>query len=578
MSTVWTPVFSADRVPAGKSRLFKKDGLQVAVFRVENGTLYAVDNRCPHEGYPLMQGTVDDCTLTCNWHNYKFDLRDGACVMGEEAVRSFPVRENDGQIEVDLSPPDPAEEQARLWESMDEGMHLHRMGQVARDVVRLIQSGVNPLDIAVYSAKWDALRAEYGTGHGSAVAADICRYLPRYQGAQAALPLVQSLDISSFPTRRMPVRERPAATNPGADPVAAGLRFRALVEAEDSAGAEGLIRGAIAAGWDKAIITSWLFRVVGDHFLSFGHRLIYLIKLLELLDLAGWEHADPILPALTFAIVNATREDRLPGWSSMNQSLGALENELPELYRGCTTQADPDWNGAGELTEVLLDGRRADVFAVLTRAIRDRAPLTAIVDVLSHTAALRMLRFNVAHDHDVNVQNNWLSVTHVQTFASAIRQAIQRVDDPCLIRMIFHSARFINNSKALDVEEQHRLDLGPTEHRGLEPLMAAITEGEPQAAVGMAAAWIQSGDDLSALQEALEDLAIQDPLTRPIVVAHVIKGTVVAFEEYAAMGDPMPVLALVRLLSSPIRERNTERLTREAIAFVTDGKVPRSLT
>jgi hypothetical protein len=144
--------------------------------------------------------------------------------------------------------------------------------------------------------------------------------------------------------------------------------------------------------------------------------------------------------------------------------------------------------------------------------------------------------------------------------------------------MIFHSARFINNSKALDVEEQHRLDLGPTEHRGLEPLMAAITEGEPQAAVGMAAAWIQSGDDLSALQEALEDLAIQDPLTRPIVVAHVIKGTVVAFEEYAVMGDPMPVLALVRLLSSPIRERNTERLTREAIAFVTDGKVPRSLT
>jgi nitrite reductase/ring-hydroxylating ferredoxin subunit len=153
MSTVWTPVFSSDRVPAGKSRLFKKDGLQVAVFRVENGTLYAVDNRCPHEGYPLMQGTVDDCTLTCNWHNYKFDLRDGACVMGEEAVRSFPVRESDGQIEVDLSPPDPAEEQARLWESMDEGMHLHRMGQVARDVVRLIQSGVNPLDIAVYSAK-----------------------------------------------------------------------------------------------------------------------------------------------------------------------------------------------------------------------------------------------------------------------------------------------------------------------------------------------------------------------------------------------------------------------------------------
>ena len=578
MSTVWTPVFSSDRVVAGKSRLFKKDGLQVAVFRVENGTLYAVDNRCPHEGYPLTQGTVDDCTLTCNWHNYKFDLRDGACVMGEEAVRSFPVRENDGQIEVDLSPPDPAEEQARLWESMDEGMHLHRMGQVARDVVRLIQSGVNPLDIAVYSAKWDSLRAEYGTGHGTAVAADICRYLPRYPEAQAALPLVQSLDISAFPARRMPVRERPEPTNPGTDPVAAGVRFQALVEAEDSAGAEGLIRGAIAAGWGSAIITPWLFRVVGDHFLSFGHRLIYLVKLLELLDRAGWEHADPLLPALTFSIVNGTREDRLPGWLSMNQSLVAIENELPEIYRGCTVQADPDWSGAVDLAEVLLDGRRAEVFQALTQALRARAPLTAIVDVLSHTAGLRMLRFNSAHDQDVSVQNSWLSVTHIQTFAAAIRQAIQRVDDPCLIRMIFHSARFIHNAKALDIEEKNRLILKPTAYLGLAPLLTAIREHKTQIAVGMAAAWVQNGEEVSGLQEALEDLVIQDPLTRPIVVAHVIKGTVVAFEEYAATGDPIPVLALIRLLSSPVRERNTERLTREAIAFVMEGKVPRQLT
>jgi nitrite reductase/ring-hydroxylating ferredoxin subunit len=86
MSADSTPVFASDRVVPRKSRLYKKDGLQVAVFRVKNGTLYVVDNRCPHEGYPLTQGTVDDCTLTCNWHNYTFDLRDGACVMGEEAV------------------------------------------------------------------------------------------------------------------------------------------------------------------------------------------------------------------------------------------------------------------------------------------------------------------------------------------------------------------------------------------------------------------------------------------------------------------------------------------------------------
>jgi len=168
-------------------------------------------------------------------------------------------------------------------------------------------------------------------------------------------------------------------------------------------------------------------------------------------------------------------------------------------------------------------------------------------------------------------------VTHNQTFASAIRQAIQRVDDPSVIRMIFHSARFIHTSKVLDIEEGQRLSLEPTEHQGTAALLAAITQRQTQAAVGMARAWIESGEDVSPLQEALEDLVIQDAVTRPIFVAHAIKGTVVAFEEHAATKDPMPILALVRFLSSPMQERTMAQRAREAIAFVTEGKVPRQL-
>ena len=72
-------------------------------------------------------------------------------------------------------------------------------------------------------------------------------------------------------------------------------------------------------------------------------------------------------------------------------------------------------------------------------------------------------------------------------------------------------------------------------------------------------------------------LAVEDAVTRPIVVAHIIKNTIVAFEEHEVTGSSTPVLALIALLSSPVKERRVHRVTREAIAFVTEGKVPRSI-
>ena len=102
----WTPAFPLSKLAVGGSKVFKRGREQVAVFRLDEDALYAVDNRCPHEGYPLVQGALKDCTLTCRWHNYKFDLRDGACLKGDESVRTFPVRVADGVVELDLTPPD----------------------------------------------------------------------------------------------------------------------------------------------------------------------------------------------------------------------------------------------------------------------------------------------------------------------------------------------------------------------------------------------------------------------------------------------------------------------------------------
>ena len=76
----------------------------VALF-YHNSKVYAVDNRCPHMGFPLSQGTVKDSILTCHWHHARFDLNSGGTFdQWAGDVRSFPVEiRNENEVWVDVS-------------------------------------------------------------------------------------------------------------------------------------------------------------------------------------------------------------------------------------------------------------------------------------------------------------------------------------------------------------------------------------------------------------------------------------------------------------------------------------------
>jgi hypothetical protein len=44
----------------------------IAVFApAGSDEIYAIDNRCPHMGFPLHKGTVCDGILTCHWHPHQ---------------------------------------------------------------------------------------------------------------------------------------------------------------------------------------------------------------------------------------------------------------------------------------------------------------------------------------------------------------------------------------------------------------------------------------------------------------------------------------------------------------------------
>ena len=100
----WERLVSVADVEA-KPRVVRSGSRQLAVFKA-NGDVFAIDNRYPHEGYPLAEGSVDDDgVLTCNWHNWKFRLHDGECVLGGDHVRSYPARVDDGFVWADLRGP-----------------------------------------------------------------------------------------------------------------------------------------------------------------------------------------------------------------------------------------------------------------------------------------------------------------------------------------------------------------------------------------------------------------------------------------------------------------------------------------
>src|SRR5215216_3920870 len=95
-------VAAASEIPASGCLSVQAQGHTLALFAA-NGQVSAVDNRCPHMGFPLSQGTVKDGILTCHWHHARFDLATGGTFdQWADDARVFPVELRDGDVWVDL--------------------------------------------------------------------------------------------------------------------------------------------------------------------------------------------------------------------------------------------------------------------------------------------------------------------------------------------------------------------------------------------------------------------------------------------------------------------------------------------
>lgn len=93
----------ASEIPEGGSKVVRIKERSIAVFN-HHGTLYAIDNTCPHQGGPLGEGYLEaNGVVSCPWHGWTFDLKSGISPIDRDVhVACYPVRVEGGQIIVEL--------------------------------------------------------------------------------------------------------------------------------------------------------------------------------------------------------------------------------------------------------------------------------------------------------------------------------------------------------------------------------------------------------------------------------------------------------------------------------------------
>ncbi|MEM1110486.1 MAG: thiamine pyrophosphate-dependent enzyme [Pseudomonadota bacterium] len=122
----WHKVAEPDELPEGRVKTVTVDTTSLALVHF-NGQYSAMDNRCPHQGGPLGEGSIETgidgkCWLRCPWHGWDFDPLTGKPPGGHEDAGQalYPVesREDGVYIAVSSAP----EHEATVTDVMAETM------------------------------------------------------------------------------------------------------------------------------------------------------------------------------------------------------------------------------------------------------------------------------------------------------------------------------------------------------------------------------------------------------------------------------------------------------------------------
>ena len=431
------PIVYDTPILAGRQEEIRRRGVVVvkgadrpiAVFHHEGG-FYAVDNRCPHMGFPLHRGSVQDGILTCHWHHARFDLCSGCAFdLFADDVPAFDVELRGDEVWVGSLPrrKDLREHhRRRLGQAMEQNLPLIQ----AKAIIGLLRQGVDYREI-VRDAVLFGVRYRDGWASGLTILTAMANLVPDLAEETAYLALYQGVRRTAADCAGMtPRRDRhPLETDEvDANQLDRWLRTWTITRHRD--GAERTLLTAIRAGWEQDALTRLVFTAATERFYAdTGHVLDFCNKSFEALDLIGWEHSPQVLPSVMAQLVAARGGEELNSWRHPADLVPLVREAEGNLGQWFEQGRGKAWSDVQALAGQLLQDDPAGSLGAIETAIRAGARPEQLSSALSYAAALRIARFGNANEF-----GDWITALHTFSFCNALHQAIKRCPDPVLVR------------------------------------------------------------------------------------------------------------------------------------------------
>lgn len=500
------------------STIFKKGNKQVAVFKTDTD-IFAIDNRCPHEGYPLLQGKHDgNCILTCNWHNWKFDMKTGQCLTGGDNVRTYPIIIKDGEIFLELTEPSKDDIEKEILKGFKVGFEDRQYGRIARELARLHFNKIDPIIALKKAIEWSYDKFEYGSDHEYAVSADWLQlYLNESDLEKRITYLTEAIDYISLNALRHKEYSFSKEIKTWNE-----KDFLEAVENENHELATSLINGAFSSGLHFEDLEKVLSSIALEHYNDFGHSLIYVQKTAFLVKHLGIEVEKFLTLALVRSIINATREDLLPEFKRYSEFLNtSIKNNVGNL---------DFWR------------KNVNDSMNLVSENFDEQNIKILYDALLLSNAKNMLYFDISYQNNTNnkVSDNigWLDFTHALTFSNAVKTQCNKYPDlwkKGLLQLACFSGR---NHNYLDLESEETFLV----------------------------------ENYESFKNSFFERILDHGIPTPIFPAHLLKTSIAVFEEIENTNDlelkKYLSASLNRFLNAPLKQKHMKRTIKQGIDLV----------
>jgi nitrite reductase/ring-hydroxylating ferredoxin subunit len=562
-----------DDVRAAGSMPVRVAGHSLALF-YHDGNVHAVDNRCPHMGFPLHRGSVRDGILTCHWHHARFDLETGGTFdqFADEA-HVFPVEIRDGEVWVNLAPRE--DQRAHQRQRLQDGLERNISLVLAKSVLGLLGGGEDPAEPFRAGLDFGARYRRAGWGQGLTIHACMMNLLPRLSPDDRPLALYHGLSAVSRDSSREPprfvVHPLPGTTT---DPETLKGWFRRFVEVRDAEGAERCIVSAVRAGADHVQMADMLFAAVTDHrYLDIGHVLDFTNKAFEALDVAGWSHAELVLSSLAQGYVGASRMEESNSWRNPVDLVEILHGAFEELPHALERGRDRrgTWEGREELAAVLLGEDGTAIAEALLEALREGATEEELAGAVAYAAALRIARFPTTNEF-----GDWDTALHTFTFANAVHRGLRRTPSPELLRGAFDAAMSVHLDRFLNVPPARLPESGDPEAEPealLAELQALLDERQRVDAAGeLLVNYLHGGGNADRLLAVMGGLLLREDRN-----FHTIQAVEAAYSQHALLRGTATgthvLVAAVRYLAAHSPTMRSQGQTYDIARRLSRGEV-----